>query len=89
MFLMNKNPDTGMCIFLVDNKCTIYEQRPLICRFYPFELTTDEKGTFVFKETDECPVIRSNDGVETSELDEQFFCELLKLASRELGRALG
>jgi Fe-S-cluster containining protein len=89
LFVMRKNPDTGMCLFLEDNQCTVYDQRPLICRFYPFELTTDENGTFVFKETDECPVICSKNGVETRELDEQFFRELLKLACRELDRASG
>jgi Fe-S-cluster containining protein len=89
LFVMRKNPDTGMCIFLQDNRCTIYEHRPLICRFYPFELSTDENGIFVFKETNECPVIFDKDGVEARELDEQFFCELFKLACRELDRAPG
>ena len=31
-------PD-GRCIFLNDAKqCTIYEQRPMDCRFYPFDI---------------------------------------------------
>lgn len=48
----------GDCIFLKDNKCTNYEHRPLICRFYPFELKFDsDKDTHVFTATRECPMI--------------------------------
>jgi len=48
----------GDCVFLKDNKCTIYALRPLICRFYPFELKYDaDKGTHVFTATSECPMI--------------------------------
>lgn len=28
------NKKTGMCIFLVNKKCSIYEYRPAICRLY-------------------------------------------------------
>lgn len=84
LFEMRKNDDTGMCLFLQNNQCTIYAQRPLICRFYPFELTTDEKGTFVFKETDECPAINSSESKATKKLNACFFAELLDLALFEL-----
>ncbi len=48
----------GECFFLKDNKCTHYELRPLICRFYPFELKFDQdKGLHVFSFTLECPAI--------------------------------
>jgi Fe-S-cluster containining protein len=48
----------GRCFFLKDNQCTIYTLRPLICRFYPFELKFDqEKNTHVFNFTLECPEI--------------------------------
>ncbi|MHA1309688.1 MAG: YkgJ family cysteine cluster protein [Candidatus Helarchaeota archaeon] len=32
---LNKNND-GSCIYLKDNKCTIYKIRPKICRIFPF-----------------------------------------------------
>lgn len=32
LFIKNSEP----CIFYDDNKCTIYEARPLICRMYPY-----------------------------------------------------
>lgn len=48
----------GDCVFLKENKCTLYEHRPLICRFYPFELKFDaDKDTHVFTATSECPMI--------------------------------
>ena len=28
----------GSCIFLVGNRCTVYENRPLVCQFYPFAM---------------------------------------------------
>lgn len=48
----------GDCVFLKDHKCTIYELRPLICRFYPFTLKFDaDQDTHVFTATSECPMI--------------------------------
>src|SRR3990170_3732703 len=35
---VKKTLETGNCVFLENNQCTIYLKRPLICRFYPFEL---------------------------------------------------
>lgn len=34
----------GSCFFLKGTKCTIYNARPLICRFYPFSLVRSENG---------------------------------------------
>ena len=54
---MKKNSD-GKCFFLKDNHCSIYTLRPLICRFYPFELKFDQdKDQHVFNFTLECPGI--------------------------------
>ena len=36
----------GSCIFLSNNRCTIYEKRPLICRFYPFTMIENESYVF-------------------------------------------
>jgi Fe-S-cluster containining protein len=52
---MKKNSE-GKCFFLKDNQCSIYALRPLICRFYPFELKFDQdKDLHVFNFTFECP----------------------------------
>jgi len=53
-----KKDSEGRCFFLKDNKCTIYSLRPLICRFYPFELKFDvATNTHIFDFTLECPEI--------------------------------
>ncbi|OLS32718.1 MAG: hypothetical protein HeimAB125_06100 [Candidatus Heimdallarchaeota archaeon AB_125] len=41
MVLRNKE---GMCFFLKESRCTIYENRPEGCRYYPliYDLDTDE-----------------------------------------------
>lgn len=85
IYEMHKNVDTGKCIFLEDNKCTIYKYRPLICRFYPCELLTNEKGKHIFKVTLECPGICQQDPIDTGrKLNEAHFKALLELARIEL-----
>jgi Fe-S-cluster containining protein len=32
------------CLFLEDNRCVIYEHRPVVCREHPFVLSLDESG---------------------------------------------
>ena len=68
-----KKPE-GECFFLKDNKCTIYELRPLICRFYPFELKFDQdKDTHVFNYTLECPMINQGQTVKSKKDFEALF----------------
>jgi Fe-S-cluster containining protein len=53
-----KKSREGKCFFLKDNQCSIYLLRPLICRFYPFELKFEQdKNQHVFSFTFECPKI--------------------------------
>jgi Fe-S-cluster containining protein len=53
-----KKTSLGKCNFLKDNRCSIYSLRPLICRFYPFQLKFDvDKEKHVFNFTRECPTI--------------------------------
>jgi Fe-S-cluster containining protein len=47
----------GTCVFLDEASCAIYSYRPLVCRFYPFELKNKERGGYVFSYTNECPGI--------------------------------
>lgn len=44
----------GKCVFLNKDSCTIYSLRPLVCRFYPFELKSEATGEYLFSYTDEC-----------------------------------
>lgn len=79
-----KKDAKGQCMFLKDNECTIYENRPLICRFYPFELQTNSAGVYTFVPTDECPGISSCEGKTVKRLGRRYFEDLLKLAEAQL-----
>jgi uncharacterized protein len=71
-----KKSKEGKCLFLKDNQCSIYTLRPLICRFYPFELKFDQnKNQHVFDFTIECPGI--NQG---RKINRKYFEELFLLA---------
>lgn len=44
--VMTLKHERGSCRYLgEDDRCTIYERRPLGCRIYPFEPSFDKKGT--------------------------------------------
>lgn len=57
VYEMIKTEEKGKCFFLKENKCTIYNLRPLICRFYPFQLSPAKGGKYKFFCTKECPGI--------------------------------
>jgi len=83
VYEMHKDP-SGKCVFLQENGCTIYEARPLICRFYPFELSGDKKGFFTFRVTDECPGVCPGATGVGKKLAASYFRALLELARAEL-----
>ncbi len=70
---MRKNED-GKCVFLESNCCTIYSIRPLICRFYPFELNS-YGGKYCFRFSEECPGIGKG-----RIMGEESFRKMLRLA---------
>jgi len=70
-----KKMEDGKCIFLEKNRCAIYALRPLICRFYPFELKMAHYQTYTFLYTNECPGINKG-----SVLSETYFRKLFLLA---------
>ena len=70
-----KKTENGKCIFLKNNCCTIYTTRPLICRFYPFELKITHGGKHTFLYTPECPGINKG-----PMLSKNYFRKLFRLA---------
>ena len=68
-----KKTSLGKCIFLKNNQCTIYSLRPLICRFYPFQLTYDlDEEKHVFDVTLECPAINQGKPFSKKEFEQLF-----------------
>jgi len=67
-----KKTREGKCVFLNEKQCTIYSIRPLVCKFYPFELTV-KKGLYVFQHTGECPSIGNG-----PQLRREYFARLFR-----------
>ena len=68
------------CFFLKHDGCSIYTFRPMICRFYPFELKFDAiQQKYVFTATTECPAL--NHGKRLTQAD---FKVLFWLAEKNL-----
>ena len=68
-----KKSREGKCFFLKDNQCSIYTLRPLICRFYPFELKFEQdKNQHVFYFTVECPGISKGKMMSRKDFEELF-----------------
>jgi Fe-S-cluster containining protein len=44
--------DTGACVFLGPEGCTVHPDRPLVCRLYPLGRHIDESGTVSFSHVD-------------------------------------
>lgn len=70
--IMCKNE--GKCVFYTGESCSIYEQRALLCRMYPFWLEKQD-NYFLFGIDNECS------GANKGELlGEDFFKKLLRIA---------
>jgi uncharacterized protein len=68
-----KKSSEGNCLFLKENQCSIYTLRPLVCRFYPFELKFEkDKGQHVFNFTFECPGISKGRTITRKDFEELF-----------------
>ncbi|MDR2944720.1 MAG: YkgJ family cysteine cluster protein [Methanosarcinales archaeon] len=50
--LKTQDDNAGSCIFLRNNRCLIYDRRPLICRIYPYMIhrETDDSGIYDWRE---------------------------------------
>jgi Fe-S-cluster containining protein len=70
-----KKRKSGKCAFLEDDRCTIYSLRPLICRFYPFELKVSHSRKPAFLYTEECPSINKG-----KLLNKDYFRKMFRLA---------
>ena len=81
VYEMRKTWGEGKCIFLEGTDCSIYAVRPLVCRFYPFELVTLKNGTPRFFCTGECAGIGKG-----KRLEREHFQNLFKQAYAQLRR---
>lgn len=75
VYEMKKTIEHGKCVFLTKRNCTIYPLRPLVCRFYPFELATAPNHRYIFRYTKECPSIGTG-----RTLSKDYFEDLFQMA---------
>jgi Fe-S-cluster containining protein len=80
---MMKKTENGKCIFLRDNLCTIYQTRPLICRFYPFELKETKNSEHIFGYTNECPAVGKGPCVKKSDFERLFRMSMKTMMENE------
>jgi len=79
VYEMKKTKNEEKCLFLENNRCTIYEIRPLICRFYPFELKNLGNDKYLFSFTIKCKGIGQG-----PHLEKNFFADLFKIATKAI-----
>ncbi len=84
---MKKDKTSGKCVFLRANRCTVYSNRPLICRFYPFGLETRDNQQSAIFFTNECPGIGK--GRAMKETDFRKLIRQAKKRTSSIGRAEG
>jgi Fe-S-cluster containining protein len=80
VYEMRKTGGEGKCVFLEGTDCRVYALRPLVCRFYPFELVTLKDGRLGFFCTNECPGIGKG-----RRLEREYFENLFRRACDQLG----
>jgi Fe-S-cluster containining protein len=81
VYEMRKTKKTRKCHFLRDKTCTVYRVRPLVCRFYPFELKKERDSTHRFVCTVECPGVGRG-----KRLERQYFQGLLERAREQFDK---
>lgn len=72
-WVLKRDEDTN-CIFLKEKKCQVYEDRPHLCRTYPFMLDGEELIT------SECPGLSSE---ETTPFAKQIVLDLIQRRAAE------
>jgi len=72
------------CMFLKYNLCSIYRIRPLICRFFPFQLRNLGRSKYIFSVTNECPNVGEGPRLERR-FFERLFAKFLESMQYEEG----
>jgi Fe-S-cluster containining protein len=80
VYEMKKTDNMHSCVFLQNNLCLIYQTRPLVCRFYPFELRSENNQEYEFSSTKECPGINKGRVLKT-----QYYDQLFRIAKARIG----
>jgi Fe-S-cluster containining protein len=86
VYEMRKTGGEGKCFFLEGRNCSVYGLRPLICRFYPFELVRMKDGKHRFFSTQECPGIGKGNRLERGDFENLFKRACAQLERKKTGK---
>ena len=62
LYQMKRFKNTDACYFYRDNKCTIYDIRPIDCRIFPYDIKLEKDGNYylVYYKSDKCQIMNEN-----------------------------
>lgn len=67
-----RKTESGKCLFLKKDLCAIYPWRPLICRYYPFQLKMRKSGVYDFSFSPECPGVGKGERLREDHFEKLF-----------------
>lgn len=62
LYQMRRYKNTNACYFYRDNKCTIYDIRPIDCRIFPYDIKLEKDGNYylVYYKSDKCQIMNED-----------------------------
>ena len=62
LYQMKRQKNNNNCYFYKDNKCTIYDIRPIDCRMFPYDIKLESDGNYylVYYKSDNCRIMNEN-----------------------------
>ena len=62
LYQMKRQENSHACYFYKNNKCTIYDIRPVDCRIFPYDIKLEKDGNYylVYYKTKDCQILYEN-----------------------------
>ena len=62
LYQLKRQKDNNNCIFYQENKCTIYDIRPIDCRLFPYDIKLEKDGNYylVYYKSNKCQIMHEN-----------------------------
>ena len=86
LYQMKKQEDSNNCYFYQNNKCTIYDIRPIDCRIFPYDIKLEADGCYylVYYTTNKCAIKSfSTDNLKMISYNTRLYLRLLLPYIRE------
>ena len=62
LYQMKRDEKTNSCCFYKNNRCTIYDIRPIDCRIFPYDIKLENNGNYylVYYKSDKCQIMNED-----------------------------